>query len=135
ERNDLRTGRAVGRYLGPHVQVELCFGNQLDVGVAQRRAANARLWAWRAHWVYPDPAAPEETALRAVARLRDLDVDLDAPGEEKADAVGRRRVGAGGRRDRLGRWGVWCCWPCTAAKRGALPFLAVDPASRWSIGP
>jgi serine/threonine protein kinase len=52
-------------------------------------AASARLWASRAHWVYPDPATPEQTALRAVTDLRALEGDLDAPGEAGADELSR----------------------------------------------
>jgi len=51
-------------------------------------AASARLWASRAHWVYPDAAAPEQTALRAVAALRALEGELDASGEAQAVELG-----------------------------------------------
>jgi serine/threonine protein kinase len=51
-------------------------------------AAEARLWASRAHWVYPDADAPEQTALRAVTALRELQGELDAPGESQADELG-----------------------------------------------
>ncbi len=51
-------------------------------------AASARLWASRAHWVYPDAAAPEQTALRAVAALRALEGELDDSGETQAVELG-----------------------------------------------
>jgi serine/threonine protein kinase/tetratricopeptide (TPR) repeat protein len=72
-------------------------------------AADARRWASRAHWVYPDPASPEETALLAVAALRELEGELAQPGEAAAEELSRefadtlRRLGdqywdaAGGR--------------------------------------
>ncbi|HWB79855.1 MAG TPA: hypothetical protein VG755_33050, partial [Nannocystaceae bacterium] len=56
-------------------------------------AANARLWASRAHWVYPDATAAEETALRAVAALRGLDGELDAPGDTQADVLASEFAG------------------------------------------
>ncbi|MBX7079511.1 MAG: protein kinase [Nannocystaceae bacterium] len=50
-------------------------------------ANEARTFASRAHWVYPDASEPEQTALRAVARLRALEGELDVPGEQAADAL------------------------------------------------
>jgi tRNA A-37 threonylcarbamoyl transferase component Bud32/tetratricopeptide (TPR) repeat protein len=45
----------------------------------------ARLAASRAHWVYPAEERPEDTALRHVTSLRELDGDLDDQGEARAD--------------------------------------------------
>ena len=63
-------------------------GAELPSAVEQL-ATDARRWASRAHWVYPDPATPEETALRAVAALRGLEGELDEPGEATADQLSR----------------------------------------------
>ena len=51
-------------------------------------ATSARLWASRAHWVYPEATTPEQTALRAVAALRGLEGELDEPGEQQAAQLG-----------------------------------------------
>jgi len=51
-------------------------------------AADARLFASRARWVYPAADAPQDTALRAVNALRELAGALDEPGEEQAHELG-----------------------------------------------
>jgi tetratricopeptide (TPR) repeat protein/predicted Ser/Thr protein kinase len=69
------------------------FGLGRDDVVEQRPSAvetlavDARRWGSRAQWVYPDPTAPEETALRAVKALRELEGELDGPGEAAADEL------------------------------------------------
>ncbi|MBK6919422.1 MAG: protein kinase [Deltaproteobacteria bacterium] len=55
----------------------------------QSLAADARLWASRAHWVYPDVREPEHTALRAVGSLRALEDATDGPGDLEADTLSR----------------------------------------------
>ncbi|MFO0632903.1 MAG: protein kinase [Nannocystaceae bacterium] len=85
---------AAGAALASTIGVGAAWLLRSDPGAAvpsavEGLANEARTFASRAHWVYPDASEPEQTALRAVARLRALEGELDAPGEQAADALSR----------------------------------------------
>jgi serine/threonine protein kinase/tetratricopeptide (TPR) repeat protein len=57
---------------------------QAQLSEVERLAEAARVASSRAQWVYPDEASPEDTALRHVTTLHELDGELDAEGEARA---------------------------------------------------